>query len=362
MTFHIFHINEVYSNAAGTVQFIEFKGDGNDQDEWAGRTITSSDGVTTHTFNIPTNLPSAATLNKTVLVASQGFADLGIVTPDYIVPNGFLFTGAGTVNFPGMVGGKITYSSLPTDGIKSLNPDSSTDINSPTNFAGKTATVPPNIFSGTEGADRLTGTSGDDYILASGGNDTLDGLGGNDILGGGFGIDTAIFHSNRANYTVSGSGSGLSVTGAEGNDTLTGIERFQFADKKIAIDLGAGQSAANTVKLIGAAFDAPTIQAHPDYIGVGLNLFDSGQSMLQVAQLVVGVLGNPGNDAFVDRVYQNVVGSAPSPADHNYFVGLLTGSGGSMSQAQLLEIAANSDVNATNINLVGLQQTGVEFI
>ncbi|MBS0484934.1 MAG: calcium-binding protein, partial [Proteobacteria bacterium] len=103
MTFHIFHINEVYSNAAGTVQFIEFKGDGNDQDEWAGRTITSSDGVTTHTFNIPTNLPSAATLNKTVLVASQGFADLGIVTPDYIVPNGFLFTGAGTVNFPGMV-------------------------------------------------------------------------------------------------------------------------------------------------------------------------------------------------------------------------------------------------------------------
>ncbi len=137
---------------------------------------------------------------------------------------------------------------------------------------------------------------------------------------------------------------------------------IQFADKKIAIDLGAGQAAGNTARLIGAAFDAPTIQAHPDYVGIGLGLFDAGQSMLQVSQLVIGVLGNPSNDAFVDTVYKNVVGSAPSPADHNLYAGLLTGSGGTLSQAQLLEIAANSDVNATNINLVGLQQTGVEFI
>lgn len=46
MTFHVFHINEVYSNANGTVQFIEFAGDADDQDEWAGHTITSSNGTT----------------------------------------------------------------------------------------------------------------------------------------------------------------------------------------------------------------------------------------------------------------------------------------------------------------------------
>ncbi|SDX12213.1 calcium-binding protein [Nitrosomonas oligotropha] len=361
MTFHVFHINEVYSNAAGTVQFIEFVGDANDQDEWAGHTITSTDDVTTHTYNIATNLPSEATLNKSVLVATQGFADLGIVTPDYIIPNGFLFIGHGTVTFPGMIGGKITYAGLPTDGIKSLNPDSSSGINSPTNFSGKTGSVPSNIFSGTDGSDSLVGTSGDDFILASDGNDTLNGLGGNDTLSGGFGVDTAIYSSSRVNYTVHGTSSGFSVSGAEGNDTLTGIERFQFADKKIATDLSNGQAASNTVKLIGAAFDAPTIQAHPDYVGIGLGLFDSGQSMLQVSQLVIGVLGNLDNDTFVDTVYKNVVGSAPSPADHNLYTGLLTGSGGTLTQAQLLEIAANSDVNATNINLVGLQQTGVEF-
>ena len=43
-------------------------------------------------------------------------------------------------------------------------------------------------------------------------------------------------------------------------------------------------------------------------------------------------------------------------------VGLLQGSGGTMTQADLLVLAANADINAQNINLVGLQQNGVEFV
>ncbi|WMJ08483.1 calcium-binding protein [Nitrosomonas sp. sh817] len=361
MTFHVFHLNEVYSNADGTIQFIEFMGDADGQNLWAGRTITSTDGSITKTYNITANLPNAATLNKTVLVATQGFADLGIVTPDYIIPNGFLFLSGGTVNFPGMDDGRLSYANLPVDGVTSLNPDSSTGINSPKNFAGNTGTVPSNIFTGTDGSDNLTGTSGDDFIVAFGGNDTLTGNSGNDKLSGGFGADTAIFSSSRVNYTVAGTSTGFSVSGPDGNDTLLGIERFRFTDKKIAVDLGDGQSANNTARLIGAAFDAPTIAQHPDYVGIGLNLFDSGQSMLAVSQLVVGILGLS-NDAFVDKVYQNVVGSLPSASEHDFYVKLLSGSGGTLSQAQLLEIAANTDINEVNINLTGLQQTGVEFI
>ena len=55
-------------------------------------------------------------------------------------------------------------------------------------------------------------------------------------------------------------------------------------------------------------------------------------------------------------------GQESGAADRDYFVGLLQGSGGSMTQAQLLEIAANADLNAVNINLVGLQASGVEFV
>ena len=43
-------------------------------------------------------------------------------------------------------------------------------------------------------------------------------------------------------------------------------------------------------------------------------------------------------------------------------VGLPQGNGGTMTQAELLMLAANADVNAQNINLVGLQQSAVEFI
>jgi len=361
MTFHVFHINEIYSNAAGTVQFIEFTGDANDQHEWAGHTITSTNGVNTNTYKFNTNLPNETTINKSVLVATQGFADLGIVTPDYIIPNGFLFTASGIVNFPGMNGGSLTYATLPTDGVRSLNPDSSTGINSPTNFAGITSTVPSNIFSGTDGADNLIGTSGNDFLLAAGGQDILNGTGGNDTMSGGLGADTAIFSSSRANYSILGTSSGFSISGPDGNDTLSGIERLQFTDKKFAVDLEAGQAANNTVRIIGAAFDAPVIEEHPDYVGIGLNLFDAGQSMLAVSQLVVDFMAL-GNDDFVTTVYRNVTGAAPSPAEHDLYTGLLANNGGPYTQAQLLELAANSEVNAVNINLTGLQQDGVVFI
>lgn len=360
MAFHIFHINEVYSNADGTVQFIEFVGDADGQHVWAGHSITSSNGASTNPFDIETNLPNPATSGKSVLVATQGFADLGIVAPDYIIPNGFLFTANGTVNFPGMNQGTLSYSVLPTDGTLSLNRDGSTGTNSPTNFAGNTGTIPgSNVISGTEGPDNLVGTSADDVIQAASGNDRLNGGTGNDTLDGGAGIDTAIYSNNSESYSGSGTASGLSISGPDGNDTLIGIERLQFANKNLAIDLNNGQAANNSVRIIGAAFDAPAIQEHPDYVGIGLNLFDSGQSVLQVSQLVVDFL-NLSNDDFVDTVYQNVVGTAPSVSDHDFYVGLLES--GTNTQAQLLELAANADANAVNINLVGLQQSGVDFV
>jgi len=56
------------------------------------------------------------------------------------------------------------------------------------------------------------------------------------------------------------------------------------------------------------------------------------------------------------------VGSAPSAAQRDHYLGMLLGSGGGMTQAELLMFAANHDVNAINIDLVGLQATGVEFV
>lgn len=304
-----------------------------------------------------------------MLIATQGFADLGVVTPDFIVPSGFLFVDGGTLNFAGVDGDvnyyTVAYTVLPTDGTMSWNIDGSTGVNSPTNFAGSTGTVQgnvtPNVITGTDGADNLVGTTGDDSFSGGAGEDTLNGGAGNDALDGGTGVDTALHSGNRASYTVAKTALGYSVSGPEGSDALAGVERIQFADQKFALDLGTGEAAGNTVRVIGAAFDAPAIQQHPDWVGIGLQFFDGGQSMLQVCEFVAQILGVSNTD-FVTTVYTNVVGLAPDTASLDAFVGMLQGSGGQMTQGQLLEFAANVDLNAQQINLVGLQAAGVEFV
>jgi hypothetical protein len=93
---------------------------------------------------------------------------------------------------------------------------------------------------------------------------------------------------------------------------------------------------------------------------IGLQFFDGNMSMLQVCELVAQLMGQSNTD-FVTTVFTNVVGSPPDSVSLNAFVSLLQGSGGALTQAQLLEIAANTDLNSTNIDLVGLQLTGAEF-
>ena len=141
-SFHTFQLNEFYSNADGSIQYVELKeGFGaNGQLFLGGRAITSTQGGTTHTLVFLTDLPSVITASKSVLIATPGFAALGIVAPDYIVPAGFLFVGGGTVNYAGV--DILTLGALPTDGVTSLNRDGTTGVNSPRNFAGQTGSIP----------------------------------------------------------------------------------------------------------------------------------------------------------------------------------------------------------------------------
>lgn len=102
MTFHRYEIREIFSSADGTIQYIELGvGNFNNEHFWAGHDISASNGGAPHVFEFESNLPSGQTANTTVLLATQGFANLGLVTPDFIIPPGFLFTAGGTVNFAG---------------------------------------------------------------------------------------------------------------------------------------------------------------------------------------------------------------------------------------------------------------------
>jgi Ca2+-binding RTX toxin-like protein len=88
---------------------------------------------------------------------------------------------------------------------------------------------------GSDNADTFTGGNYADNIFGNGGNDVLNGLGGNDVIDGGDGTDTVIATGNFADYVISsGSGGSLILTDSRGDgdgvDTLTSIEKIQFAD------------------------------------------------------------------------------------------------------------------------------------
>lgn len=141
--FDFWDISEIYSNADGTIQFIELLTLFNSQQFTMGQTIRASQGASINDFIFPSNTPSP-TANKHLLLATAGFAsEPGAVTPDFILPDGFLFTNNGTVDFLNAIGNR-TYTLLPTGGILSFHyPSGTTGTNSPTNFAGQEGSIAP---------------------------------------------------------------------------------------------------------------------------------------------------------------------------------------------------------------------------
>lgn len=138
-SFHIVQISKAFSNADGTVQFIQIDALAGGQQFVGGHTIVSSQNGVTKTFTFGGNLPGDTTGRK-FLIGTSGFAALGILTPDYIMPNGFMFTGNGTITY-GEGTDLMSWTSLPTDGHLMLVRGGGTAANSATNFAGSSASV-----------------------------------------------------------------------------------------------------------------------------------------------------------------------------------------------------------------------------
>jgi hypothetical protein len=141
-TFHTFQITELFSNADGSVQFVRLHEQAgfNGQNFLAGITLTSTASTGANTvYTFPANLPSTATASKSMLIATQAFANLGLVTPDYILPSGFLSLGGGQLNYGNV--DIIAYAALPTDGCHSILRGNTQAAATPTSFAGTSATL-----------------------------------------------------------------------------------------------------------------------------------------------------------------------------------------------------------------------------
>lgn len=214
-------------------------------------------------------------------------------------------------------------------------------------------------LTGNADVNAINGSSGNDKLLGLAGNDVLTGLAGNDNLDGGAGIDTGGYTTARSNYSILKTSAGFTVSGGtDGVDTISNVERLRFTDRNLALDLDG--NAGITAKILGAVFGASSV-TNQAYVGIGLGYLDAGMSYSDLTLLALNARLGAGfsNAAEVNLLYQNLLGVLPSNNELNYYVGLLAS--GQHTPASLAVMAADLDLNTSNIGLIGLQQTGIEF-
>lgn len=93
------------------------------------------------------------------------------------------------------------------------------------------------LLDGGTGDDRMWGGPGDDVLYGGPGNDVIVGGVGSDFIDGGSDDNTAVFSSQRVEYTLLKRSDGsIQVLGPDGLDILTNIQHLQFVDDVLDAD------------------------------------------------------------------------------------------------------------------------------
>ena len=195
------------------------------------------------------------------------------------------------------------------------------------------------------------GTAGNDWIGYAGGQRVYEGLGGRDVLdmrGAGF---------RPADVSVEADGDVVVTHGAD-KAVLRGVEEVRFADGRLVMD--ENDPAARVTRLYEAALDRL-----PDQSGLNfwIDAVQGGQSLSGLAQGFIasgefqGRFGGAttGNGAFVDQLYQNVLGRAGEQGGRDFWVGTLNS--GAATRADVLVSFSESAENKAGT--AALVQAGI---
>lgn len=131
--------------------------------------------------------------------------------------------------------------------------------------------------------------------------------------------------------------------------------RVTLDGRHVALDVDG--NAGKVARVLGAVFGKEAV-SNKQFVGIGLDILDSGTSYADLCSLAMQVAGLTDPDAAVTQLWTHLVGSAPSANEKAPFVQMLQSG---MTVGQLTKLAADSELNALQINLVGLQQTGIEY-
>ena len=216
-----------------------------------------------------------------------------------------------------------------------------------------------------------------EVINGTSGNDTIFPMGGWDVVNGGAGIDTIVVGANRANFNVSANPSLPFVDAVSGasawKDTtdLNSVERVEFNDVSVALDMGLNQAGGQTALLIGAVLGKAALSAKKPLVGDVLELFDNGFTLQQLCGAVMrldiwGALANGGaatasTTQIASYLLKTVNKVSPDAATLNSAVAALNSETGD-TQGTFLAQLAQSGANQSQVGLVGLSDTGLAFV
>jgi len=150
------------------------------------------------------------------------------------------------------------------------------------------------------------------------GNDTILGNEVNNVLDGGLGSDTAVYQGNKSQYTITNNNGTWTITdsvsGRDGEDTISGIEKLQFSDTLFTLSAGSAiTGTSGNDNLIGTSGDdLINGLAGNDTLNGGLGndtmIGDSGNDTFVVDSIsdVVTELSNQGTDTIQSSVTYTV--------------------------------------------------------
>lgn len=207
----------------------------------------------------------------------------------------------------------------------------------------------------------------DDYIVGNALNNTIWSMGGNDIIVGHDGQDTIVLPGRSTDWVVERAVDGVTwnaqaTNGESGSVELQSVERLNFADAGVALDLQPQGNPARVAKILGAVF-GPDAVKNGHFAAIGLSYLEThNYSYQQLMRLAIDVkLGNQANDpvSVVNLLFNNVVGQMPNPNQAAPYIAML--SEGEISTTDLGVLAAETGLNQERIGLAGLVDQGFHF-
>ena len=216
--------------------------------------------------------------------------------------------------------------------------------------------------------ENVIGTAYDDVIYGNDADNLIYEWGGNDVIDGRGGVNTVAYVGKRADYNINTSEIAKhwlveGKNGALGSDDLTNVKLLQFADAKVSLDVAGNPAMA--AKLIGVILGGQWV-SNLFIAGLALSVLDTGSTPSQLAKLgldsamFVGMAGSAGNKDFYSLVYKNVYGVLPDAATLQS--ALVQLDSGAKTQADMVLQMLDTTQNLKNIDLVGIQLHGFDYL